>query len=164
MNTKRTRLVGWQALCLMAVGALALGFTGCGKKAKAKVTKGEIARTIDTPEAETDRYIQFDGIGAADQTITNKSQRMSLSETAARKVAEEKLLAYLKGQQIDATTTVEQAITTDQRIQGIVSNTLKGVAIIKREWTSDDGCVMTIRLDKKRFMDEIRQARGGKAD
>ena len=78
-------------------------------------------------------------------------------------MAEEKLLAYLKGQQIDATTTVEQAITTDQRIQGIVSNTLKGVAIVKREWTSDDGCVMTIRLDKKKFMDEIKMARGGQA-
>lgn len=151
------------ALCFV-FGALVLASTGCSQKAKAKVSKeGEIARTIDTTKAETDQYIEFDGIGAADQSITNKTQRMSLSETAARKVAEEKMLAYLKGQQIDATTTVEQAITTDQRIQGIVSNTLKGAMVIKREWTSDDGCVLTIRLDKKRFMDEVRAARGGQS-
>src|SRR3989338_8122024 len=129
-------------LCVLSLGALALGTTGCSGKAESRVKKGEIARTIDTPDAETDRYIEFDGIGAADQTLQNKSQKMSLSETAARKVAEEKMLAYLKGQQIDATTTVEQAMSTDQKIIGMISNTLRGAAVVKREWTSDDGCIM----------------------
>ena len=80
-------------ICLLAMGALALGTAGCSNKAVAKTKKGEIQRMIDTPEAETNRYVEFDGIGAADQTIQNKSQRMSLSESAARKVAEEKMLA-----------------------------------------------------------------------
>ena len=144
----------------LAVGALAFWTAGCSNKAVAKTNKGEISRTIDTPEAETDRYVEFDGIGAADQTLVNMSQKRSLSEAAGRKIAEEKMLAYLKGQQIDATTTVEQAITTDQKIQGVVSNTLRGAAVIKREWTSDDGCVVTIRLDKKKFMDQIKEVRG----
>ncbi len=147
---------------LAAVVSVGLVVTGCNKKAMSKVKKGEIAQTIDTPEAETDRYVEFDGIGAADQTITNSSQKKSLSESAGRKIAEEKMLAYLKGQQIDATTTVEQAITTDQKIQGLVSNNLRGAAIVKREWTSDDGCVVTIRLDKKKFMDQVKEARGAK--
>ncbi|OGR89456.1 MAG: hypothetical protein A3A86_03385 [Elusimicrobia bacterium RIFCSPLOWO2_01_FULL_60_11] len=134
---------------------LAFAAVGCSHKAESKVKKGEITRSIDTPDAETDRYIEFDGIGAADQTIQNKSQKMSLSETAARKVAEEKMIAYLKGQQIDATTTVEQAMATDQRIVGLLSNTLRGAAVTKREWTSDDGCVLTIRLDKKKFKDQL---------
>lgn len=137
---------------------LAFAVAGCSHKAESRVKKGEITRTIDTPEAETDRYIEFDGIGAADQTIQNKSQKMSLSESAARKVAEEKMLAYLKGQSIDATTNVEQAVTTDQRIQGIVQQTLRGAMVVKREWTSDDGCVLTIRLDKKRFKDQLMGA------
>lgn len=142
-------------LCAFAVGALALAAAGCSKKADSRVKKGEIARVMDTPEAESDRYVEFDGIGAADQTIQNKSQRMSLSESAARKVAEEKMLAYLKGQRIDADTTVEQAITSNQKIQGLVQQTLRGAMIVKREWTNDDGCVMTIRLDKKKFKDQL---------
>lgn len=146
-------------MCYMSVAVLALAVAGCSHKAESRVKKGEIARTMDTPDAETDRYIEFDGIGAADQTLQNKSQKMSLSESAARKVAEEKMLAYLKGQSIDANTTVEQAVTTNQKIQGIVQQTLRGAMVVKREWTSDDGCVLTIRLDKKRFKDQLMGAK-----
>ncbi len=137
--------------------AVGIILTGCaGGKAVSKVKKGELLKTMDTPEVETSRYIEFDGIGAADQTIQNISQKRSLSEAAGRKIAEEKLLSYLKGQRIDASTTVEQAITTDQKIRGVVDNTIRGVAIVKREWTSDDGCMVTIRLDKKKFMDQLQ--------
>lgn len=146
-------------ISILAMSAVALGPIGCSSKAVSKTKKGEITRTIDTPEAETDRYIEFDGIGAADQTVQNKSQRMSLSETAARKVAEEKMLAYLKGQAIDATTNVEQAITSNQKIQGIVQQTLRGAMVVKREWTNDDGCVLSLRLDKKKFKDQVMEAK-----
>ena len=139
----------------VVVLALALAAAGCSNKASNRVKNGEIARTMDSPNVETDRYVEFDGIGAADQTLQNKSQKMSLSESAARKVAEEKMLAYLKGQTIDANTTVEQAVTTNQKIQGIVQQTLRGAAVTKREWTSDDGCVLTLRLDKKKFKDQL---------
>lgn len=146
-------------LYVLGIGVLAVGLAGCaGGKAVSKVKKGEIATTIDTPTVESDRYIEFDGIGAADQTITNMSQKRSLSESAGRKIAEEKMLAYLKGQMISADTTVEQAITTNQKIQGLVQNTLRGAAIVKREWTSDDGCFVTLRLDKKKFMDQVKVA------
>lgn len=145
------------SVSFLVIGAIALAGAGCSSKAVSKTKKGEINRTIDTPEAETDRYVEFDGIGAADQTILNKSQRMSLSESAARKVAEEKMLAYLKGQVIDATTNVEQAITSNQKIQGLVQQTLRGAMVIKREWTNDDGCVLSLRLDKKKFKDQITE-------
>ena len=145
--------------CCLSAAVMALAVAGCSHKAESKTKRGEISRTIDSPEAETDRYIEFDGIGAADQTIQNKSQKMSLSESAARKVAEEKMLAYLKGQTIDANTTVEQAVTTNQKIQGIVQQTLRGAMVVKREWTNDDGCVLTIRLDKKKFKDQLAGAK-----
>lgn len=148
-----------ETLLLGAIFVVGLALAGCaGGKAESKVRKGELLKTMDTPDAETDRYVEFDGIGAADQTIQNVSQKRSLSEAAGRKIAEEKLVSYLKGQRIDAVTTVEQAITTDQRIKGIVDNTIRGVAIVKREWTSDDGCMVTIRLDKKKFMDQVKGA------
>lgn len=144
-------------LGLAGILAVTLNFAACSHKAQSRVKKGEILKTIDTTEAETDRYLEFDGIGAADQSLTNMSQRRSLSEAAGRRIAEEKLLAYLKGQQIDSTTTVEQAITTDQNIKALLNNTIRGVSIVKREWTSDDGCVVTIRLDKKKFKDQLQQ-------
>ncbi|GEM_PF-534640 len=144
-------------LCFIFLFVTGVALTGCAaKKATSKVRKGELLKTMDTPEVETDRYVEFDGIGAADQTMQNVSQKRSLSEAAGRKIAEEKLVSYLKGQRIDAVTTVEQAITTDQKIKGIVDNTIRGVAVVKREWTSDDGCLVTIRLDKKKFMDQIK--------
>ena len=143
----------------LTVGAMAVVLGGCSGKATSRLKNGEIAQTLDTPKVENDNYIEFDGIGAADQSLTNSTQRKSLSEAAGRKVAEEKMLAYLKGQYIDATTTVEQAITTDQKIQGVVQNTLRGAQIVKREWTNDDGCVVTIRLDKKKFKDQIMESR-----
>ena len=145
--------------CYLSAAVLALAVAGCSGKADSRVKKGEISRTMDTPDAETDRYIEFDGIGAADPTLENKSQKMSLSESAARKVAEEKMLAYLKGQSIDANTTVEQAVTTNQKIQGIVQQTLRGAMVVKREWTNDDGCVLTLRLDKKKFKDQLMGAK-----
>lgn len=147
-------------MSLLVCGAISFTLIGCGNKAKAKSKGGEIQSTIDTPEAETDRYIEFDGIGAADQTLTNTSQRKSLSEAAGRNVAIEKLTAYLKGMKVDATTTVEQAITTDQRIQTVVDTTIRGIATVKREWLNDDGCIVTIRLDKKKFIDQVKEVRG----
>jgi len=65
----------------------------------------------------------------------------------------------LKARTSTPTTTVEQAVTTDQKIQGIVQNTLRGAQIVKREWTNDDGCVVVIRLDKKKFKEQLMQAR-----
>lgn len=147
-------------VCLMVLAGFSIAVAGCASKASSRTKKGELVDTIDTVKAETSDYIEFDGIGAADQSLANITQKRSLSEAAGRKVAEEKLLAYLKGQQIDANTTVEQAITTDQKIQGLVSNSLRGAQIVKREWTNDDGCVVTIRLDKKKFMDQIKEVRG----
>ena len=144
---------------LVAVAVAALGVTGCSHTAASRVKKGEIAKTIDTLNSETDRYVEFDGIGAADQTMTNVSQKRSLSEAAGRRIAEEKMVSYLKGERIDAITTVEQAITSNQNIKALVDNTLRGAAIVKREWTSDDGCVVTIRLDKKKFRDQLLEVK-----
>ncbi len=147
-------------VCWVALAGFSITTVGCANKAASRTKKGELVNTIDTVNAETSNYIEFDGIGAADQSVSNITQKRSLSEAAGRKIAEEKLLAYLKGQQIDANTTVEQAITTDQRIQGVASNSLRGAQIVKREWTNDDGCVVTIRLDKKKFIDQIKEVRG----
>ncbi len=153
-------MMSQKLVCLMVLAGFSIAAAGCSSKPKTLVKNGELVDSSYTPKVETDDYIEFDGIGAADQSISNKTQKRSLSEAAARKVAEEKLLAYLKGQQIDATTTVEQAITTDQKIQGVVSNTLRGVQVVRRDWIKeDDGCVMVIRLDKKKFMDQIKEVR-----
>lgn len=98
----------------------------------------------------SNRYIEFEGIGAVDPTITNRTQRRSLSESAGRKIAEEKMLAYLENQKIDPTN-VKAAIDPMNKRRKILSGTLRGVAVVKREWTKEDNCIVTIRLNKKKL-------------
>jgi len=87
----------------------------------------------------------FDGIGAADQTLTNATQKKSLSEAAGRKIAEENLLAYLKGQNIDARPPLKQAVTTDiKNSSGIVQNNFARRRSSARNGPTTDGCVVVM--------------------
>ena len=45
----------------------------------------------------------------------------------------------------------EKAIETDSKLQTILDAEIKGAEEVKLEWTSDEGCVSTMRLDKTRL-------------
>jgi hypothetical protein len=47
--------------------------------------------------------------------------------------------------------TVERAIETDSKLQTVIDAEIKGAEEVKLEWTSDDGCIVTMRLDKNRL-------------
>ncbi|MBD3272272.1 MAG: hypothetical protein GF384_07025, partial [Elusimicrobia bacterium] len=92
-----------------------LGLTaGCGG-VQSRVKKGEINRTMDE-ECIYDKYIQAIGIGAADQTIDNKTQRMATSRQAAVVEAQYQLLSMIKGIQLEGGITVEKAMQTDSQL------------------------------------------------
>jgi hypothetical protein len=40
---------------------------------------------------------------------------------------------------------------TDSKLQSIIDAEIKGAEEVKYEWTGDDGCVVTMRLDKRRL-------------
>lgn len=114
------------------------------------VEKGEISRTIEQKAFHKD-YIEAIGIGAADQTIDNKTQRLATSRNAAIVAAQYEMLSMIKGIQLEGGITVERAMETDSVLATKINAEIKGAEIAKTEWTSDDGCVVTLRLPKKRL-------------
>ncbi len=114
------------------------------------VNKGEIQKTIKQ-QSETSRYIEAIGIGAADSTLTNNTQRRATSRDAAIVQAQYEMLSYVKGVQLEGGITVEKAMETDSKLETYLKEVIKGSEIVKNEWTNDDGCLVTIRLDKKKI-------------
>jgi hypothetical protein len=126
--------------------------SGCATSgAKDRVSKsGEIAREW-TEQGITDNYIFATGIGAADQTMQSKTQKMATSRNAAVVGAQYNMLAVIKGVKLEGGITVEKAMETDSLLATKVDAEIKGAEIVKSEWTADDGCVCTIRLPKTRL-------------
>lgn len=124
-------------------------FAGCSNNSS-YVKRGEILKTIDqTPDQK--RYVETIGIGAADSTLNNTTQRRATSRDAAIVQAQYEMLSIVKGVQLEGGITVQKAMETDSRIETSVKEIIKGAEVIKSEWTNDDGCVVKLRLDKKKL-------------
>jgi hypothetical protein len=136
---------------LVSFSALAL-FAGCHGGSNTYVKKGEIQQTINQ-EPEKKRYIETIGIGAADSTLTNSTQRKATSRDAAIVQSQYEMLSIIKGLELEGGITVQKAMETDSQIETNMKATIRGANIVKTEWTNDDGCVVTLRLDKKRLED-----------
>lgn len=135
---------------LILSGVAVIGsFIGCGGRGS-YVKHGEIQKTI-VQEPEQKRFIETIGIGAADSTLTNSTQRRATSRDAAIVQAQYEMLSIVKGVQLEGGITVEKAMETDSKIETSLKEIIKGAETVKTEWTNDDGCVVTLRLDKKRL-------------
>jgi len=66
---------------LMTFVLLGMILVGCGGT-KSRVKKGEMEKTMDQ-ESISKKYIESIGIGAADSTLTNSTQRRATSRNAA---------------------------------------------------------------------------------
>jgi len=136
---------------ILISSSLALSIIGCSSNSS-YVKKGEIQKTINQ-EAENSHFIQAMGIGAADSTLTNNTQRRATSRDAAIVQAQYEMLSYVKGVQLEGGITVEKAMETDSKVESYLKEVIKGAEVVKTEWTNDDGCVVTLRLDKKKIED-----------
>lgn len=110
--------------------------------------KGDIEREW-IEEGITKNYIFARGIGAADQSLENKTQKMATSRNAAIVNAQYNMLSIIKGVELEGGITVEQAIETDSILATNINAAIKGAQVVRSEWTSDDGCVVILRLAKK---------------
>ncbi|MEF3279733.1 MAG: hypothetical protein K6357_02040 [Elusimicrobiota bacterium] len=139
-------------ICLIAMGFLLMA--GCKSSPdKGMVSKsGEIEREW-VEEGVTKNYIFARGIGAADQTLENKTQKMATSRNAAIVNGQYNMLSVIKGIQLEGGITVEKAIETDSLLATKIDALIKGAQIVRTEWTADDGCVVVLRLDKKYLKD-----------
>lgn len=131
----------------MLAGIMVLAAAGCSSSSVA-LKNGELNQTIETPKSDGD-YIEALGIGAADPNLPNVTQRKATSRNAAVVDAQYQLVAKIKGVQIEGGITIEKAMETNSKITASVNNMVKGAEVAKLEWAADDGCVASVRLNKK---------------
>lgn len=137
-----------------ALFAVAVVLGACASSPdKSVVNKsGEIEREW-VEQGITDNYIFARGIGAADQTLDNKTQKMATSRNAAIVNAQYNMLSLIKGVKLEGGITVEKAMETDSMLATNIDATIKGAQVVRSNWTADDGCVVVLRLGKKALKD-----------
>ena len=134
-----------------AVAAGVVLAAACSSAPKSRVEKGgDMSRTMDE-QMVGKKFLEAIGIGAADSAMTNQTQRMATSRNAAVIAAQHEMLSTIKGTRLQGGITVEKAIETNSKLQTSIDEVIKGGEIVKTEWTKDDGCVVTMRLDKERL-------------
>ena len=133
-----------------ALAAALLFVWGCGSSPDRGMVsdKGEIEREW-AEEGVTKNFIFSRGIGAADQALENKTQRMATSRNASIVNAQYNMLSIIKGVTLEGGITVEKALETDSMIATSIDAAIKGAQVVRTEWTGDDGCVVVLRLPKK---------------
>ena len=134
-------------LLAVAAGLLAAGCSSSPEKGTVS-KNGEIEREW-VEEGVTKNYVFARGIGASDQTLENKTQRMATSRNAAIVNGQYNMLSFVKGVQLEGGVTVEKAIETDSVLATKIDAVIKGAQVVRSEWTADDGCVIVLRLPKK---------------
>ncbi|MBU2574666.1 MAG: hypothetical protein KKH28_11380, partial [Elusimicrobia bacterium] len=114
---------------------------------KAVIKEGEIDREW-VEEGITSKNIFARGMGAADQKLENKTQRMATSRNAAVVNAQYNMLSLIKGVRLEGGITVEKAIETDSVLATKIAGVIKGAQIVRTGWAGDDGCIVSLKLSK----------------
>ena len=135
---------------MLFVAVAALIVSGCASSQdKGTVgSSGEIEKEW-VEEGVTKNYVFARGMGAADQTLENKTQRMATSRNASIVNGQYNMLSFIKGVSLEGGITVEKAIETDSVLATKIDALIKGAQVVRTEWTSDDGCIVVLRLPKK---------------
>jgi hypothetical protein len=136
-----------KALFIAFAALLAAGCSSSPDKSTVSKT-GEVEREW-VEEGVTKNYVFARGLGAADQTLENKTQRMATSRNASIVNGQYNMLSFVKGISLEGGVTVEKAIETDSVLATKINAVIKGAQVVRTEWTSDDGCVVVLRLPKK---------------
>ncbi len=132
---------------MLLVGVFAaLAITGCG--GSTYLQDGKMKDSI-TEQNITDRYVEVVGIGRADPNIADTTGKRAVSRNAAVVDAQYRLAGIINGIQISGGVTIQKAMETDSKISASVDSMIKGAQTMKTEWTHDDGCMVTMRLDKQ---------------
>jgi hypothetical protein len=86
------------------------------------------------------------GIGAPAAQSANAVQARAMAERAAQVVAYRNLLEALKGVRVDSTATVENFISTNERIRAGVSGIIQGATIMDKKYMSDGSVEVTVGM------------------
>jgi hypothetical protein len=130
---------------LVLAGLLA----GCGG-VPARLRQGRVPNTLDE-KPDRRNYIEAIGIGASDPALPTETQRRSLARDAAIVKAQYEMLAMVKGVELEGGIRVDRALEKDSDLATRLKETIRGAEVLKSEFTTDNGCVVTLRLPKKRL-------------
>lgn len=134
-------------LVLILGFVLLIAAAGCGPGSQ-YLDNGKLKNTIEEQNIGA-KYIEVVGIGRTDPNITDATGRKAVSRNAAVVDAQYRLVAIVKGIKIEGGVTIERAMETDSKIKATVDDMIKGAETVKTEWATDDGCIVTMRLDKE---------------
>ncbi|MBI4348590.1 MAG: hypothetical protein HY553_17245 [Elusimicrobia bacterium] len=135
----------------IGAAVLALLTAACGGP-QSRVKQGRVAETINqAPDRRS--FVEAIGIGASDPALPTETQRKSLARDAAIVKAQFELLSMLKGVSLEGGISIQRALEVDSTLEAKLKETIKGAEIVNSEFTSDNGCVVTIRLPKHRIED-----------
>jgi hypothetical protein len=137
---------GLRIALVMGLAALAAGCSGVENR----VRGGKVPQVLDQNPVRGG-FIEAIGIGASDPTLPTETQRKALARDAAIVKAQYELLSMIKGVTLEGGITVSRALETDSNLEARVHDAIRGAEIRKTEFTSDNGCVVTMRLPKKRL-------------
>jgi hypothetical protein len=141
------------ALPMMIVSAAVLGaaalFSGCGG-VQPRVHSGKVDEVINQDPAHGN-YITSIGIGGSDPALASDTQRKALARDAAIVKAQYEMLSMVKGVTLKGGVKVERALETDSVLEASMLEAIRGAEIVKSEFTSDNGCVVTMRIPRSRL-------------
>jgi len=140
-------------LSIIMIFAIVTIISGCGSGSK-YLEDGKVKNTIDQTN-ELDRYIIAIGLGAPSKDVTETIQRKATSRNAAIVAAQYDLVGRIKGVKIEGGVTIQKAMETDSKISAVVNDSIMGAETTKTEWTADDGCVVTMRVDKEKLARQL---------
>ena len=140
---------------LAAAAAAVIVTTGCSG-VTSRVHQGQVGEVIDQ-KPEQRGYFEAIGIGASDPELATATQRKALARDAAIVKAQYELLSLIKGVTLDGGVTVSQAMEEDSTLSAKVHDMLRGAEVRKTEFTSDGGCVVTLRLPKARLLEQAQK-------
>jgi len=137
---------------LALIPLIALFLVGCGGGKNQFVKKGELSQTIEQQAIQKEN-IEAVGICGADAKLLSVSQKRSDSRDCAITKAQGELATTISGIELEGGVRVERAVTADSVLQSKLQAALKGAEIVKTEWLNDDGCVVTMRINRKRLQE-----------
>lgn len=90
------------------------------------------------------------GIGAADPTLASDTQRKALSRDAAVVKARYRLRSTLRDAEVEGGGTLEEALHEEPSVEARLDAALADAEIAATAFTEDNGCIVTLRLSKRR--------------
>jgi hypothetical protein len=131
--------------------AAAAGLAACSG-VRSRVHDGNVDNVIDQ-KAQRGGLFEAIGIGASDPTLKTDTQRKAVARDAAIVKAQYEMLSMIRGVTLKGGITVDRAMESNSTLETQILQTIVGAEVVRSEFTMDNGCVVTLRLPKRRIED-----------